>query len=207
VAFSPDGRHFAAVGPDFTIEILDTATGRELYPLKGHRYAIFDMAFSPIAEVPRLASASADGTVRIWDLTTRKEIVDPPLRHANDVRCLAFNGDGQFLASGGHDRLVKVWDGRSWKQLYELPDSTDGVECMAFHPKDSRVLAWGGTDSTIKIWNGATRVIRTLRGHLRWALSVAFSPDGKWIASGSLDGTVKIWKVPPLGESNGATNK
>jgi len=177
---------------------VDATTRREIHTLKGHSWAIFDVAFSPNADVPRLASASADGTVRIWDTITGAQIVESPLRHTNDVRCVAFSSDGRLLASGGEDRVVKVWDARSWQLLYELPDITGCVRSVAFHPKDDRVLAWGSTDSTVKVWNRAIKEIRTLHGHESWVESVAFSPDGDWIASASLDGTVKLWPVPLL---------
>ena len=117
---------------------------------------------------------------------------------------MAFNQDGRFLASGGHDGVIKVWDARTWKLLHELADPTCGMESVAFHPKDSRVLAWGGTDSTVKvatIRDAATKDVRTFHGHMSLVWSVAFSPDGEWIASGSSDGTGKLWQVPFVPEA------
>ena len=91
---------------------------------------------------------------------------------------------------------MKVWDVRNGELLHDLSDPTGGVLTVAFHPRDDRVLAWGGTDGTVKIWNSATKETRTLRGHTSWVRSIAFSPDGEWIASGSRDGTLKLWPVP-----------
>jgi WD40 repeat protein len=214
LAFSPDDKYLATCRnssrTNCTIEIRDAITGRETRPpLQGHSWAVLDMAFSPNKDFPRLASASADGTVRIWDLETGKEIVVPRvvLRHNGSVLCTAFSQDGRLLASGGLDRVVKIWDARTWKFLRDLADPTAAVQSVALHPKDSRMLAWGGTDGTVKVWNSATEEIRTFHGHTSWVESVAFSPDGAWLASGSLDGTVKLWNAPPLAESTGIADR
>jgi WD40 repeat protein len=132
---------------------------------------------------------------------TGKQNVEPPLRHGNAVQSVAFSQDGRFLASGGGDHVVKVWSTQTWKLLAELPDLTAAVACVAFHPRDSSVLAWGGSDSTVHVWKVGIREIYTLHGHRSWVESIAFSPDGEWLASASLDGTVKIWKTPSLTES------
>ena len=111
-----------------------------------------------------------------------------------------FSPDGQHLASGSLDRTVKVWDAETGQLLETLPDPTGAVQCVAFHPEDDRLLAWGSTDATVKVVNWTTKEIRTLHGHTSWVEGVAFSPDGQWLASASLDKTVKLWKVPSLAQ-------
>jgi WD40 repeat protein len=205
IAFSPDSRYLATaggrVGTDFIVNIWETATGRQFH-LPGHTWSINALAFSPDPGLGRLASGSADGTLRIWDVGTAEEIGNLPGRIL-DVHCVAFSPDGNLLAAGGMRRVIKLWNARTWKLLDELQDENGCVHALAFHPKDNRVLAWGSTDGTVKVWDTATKETRTLHGHTGSVQGVAFSPDGKWIASASLDGTVKIWNVPFVPEAQG----
>jgi WD40 repeat protein/serine/threonine protein kinase len=196
VSFRPDGKQVAAAGYDFTaggVHVWDVATRKQLHELKGHQWVVSGVAFS--ADGQHVASASVEGTVRVWNLKTGKEMVLPLLQHAGSVCGVAFSPDGRRLASAGGDWTVRLWDTTTWKSVHILRDPTGAVRCVAFSP-DSKRLAWGGTDSTVKVWDEASDQVRTLRGHTGWVNAVAFSPDGQQIASASADGTVKVWDTP-----------
>src|SRR5262249_8854999 len=151
--FSPDGQYLAALGAKCSLEIRQATKGREIQRLLGHDGAIWDVAFSPNPKVAHLASASMDGTVRIWDGSTGQEIHKLP---GDITRCVAFSCDDRLVAAGGNDRIVRVWDTQTGQPLHQRPDATGKVESMAFHPQRGEVLAWGSWDGTVKIWNIAT---------------------------------------------------
>jgi WD40 repeat protein/serine/threonine protein kinase len=193
VAFSPDGRHAASAGFDFTVHVWDATTGKDVQALKDHDWPIQGVAFSPDGR--HLASGSADSSVRVWDWAAGQQLAVLEPRHAARVANVAFSRDGKVLASASWDRTIKLWDTATWKLLHDLRDPTGAVQCVAFG-RDRR-LAWGSTDGTVKVWDGPGTETQVLRGHTSWVQGVAFSPDGQWIASASLDGTVKIWPAPP----------
>jgi WD40 repeat protein len=167
-----------------------------LFTLYGHTGPVRTVAFSP--DGARLASSSADWTVKVWDARTGQEIRTLH-GHTGPVFSVAFSADGARLASSSYDRTVKVWDARTGQEVLSLRGHIKQVLSVAYSPDSARLVS-GSHDNTVKIWDARTgQVILTLRGHSAPVISVAFSPDGTRLASGGGEvfgqgpGEVKVW--------------
>ena len=159
--------------------------------LKGHTGWVKSVAFSPDGQ--RLACASTNGTVTLWDTGTGQETLTLKGRTIG-VFAVAFSPDGKRLATGSMTGSVKLWDtGNGRETPMPLKGHTVLVHSVAFSP-DGRHLASAGGDGTVMVWDAGTgQETLTLKGHNGGVLSVAFSPDGKRLASGGGNGTVKVW--------------
>src|SRR5262249_51921688 len=157
-----------------------------------HSDAVLSVNFSPDGRV--LASGGLDGTVRLWDMATSKEM--KVLRgHTNMVADVAFRGDGRLLASAGGvwdpytnkykaGEVVILWEVSTGRQWVTLRGHTDSIWSLCFSP-DGRTLATASLDGTVKLWEVASGKERaTLQGHTDGVSAVTFLPDGKTLASG-----------------------
>jgi len=185
LAFSPDSCRLAAANDNRSVTLWDAATGAELSTFRGHTVWALAVAFSPDGQ--RLVSSAADGTVKVWDATTSNPLV---LREA--ALRLALSADGQRLAAVDGRDTLRLWNATTGELILTLNAQT---QSLAFR-RDGQRLVLAGPDALVKVLETTTgRVILTLRGHIGHVMTAVYGPDGQWILSGGVDGTVRRWNA------------
>jgi WD40 repeat protein len=171
--------------------------------LTGHSGSVVAVSFSPNDKL--LASASRDGTVRLWLLREAETQTVWELGHP--VLSVVFSPDGELLAAGGHGGVVGIYRVNEGKAAVEMELRNEVVQSVSFSP-DGKLLAIGTgvwdererrlSTGSVKLWSlDGNEFVAERAGFEAPINSVAFSPDGKFFAMGSWDGKVRIWQAEP----------
>ncbi len=211
VAFSPDGKSLVMAGFDLWLWDLKTEKPRRLCkdcdPSKA-------LVFDPKGKLlfasgdPGGSVARPRGSLTVWDTETGKPALQYEEKVAGEFIRLAFSPDGKTLATGGNDCAVQLWDVATGKNTARFESFPGRILCLAFSP-DGKVLACGhktresGKDAdprrgAVRLYATATgKVLATLMGNPGPCTPLAFSPDGRLLATGSEGkGKITLWDLP-----------
>lgn len=222
LAFSPDSRFLASGADDNTVRVWSVDSGQELRVFCLHTSEVNFVAFSP--DGTRVASASQDATVRIWTAQSGWDKTEGEdensvatsvfTGHQRAVKWVTFSPSGERIASASNDWTVRVWDSKLERPENENQNEglssrnrgTGAVTILAFSA-DGKTLASGHENGMVCLWNpemgGQLRELTVKKeglttahaAHDRKIISLTFSPSGKWLVSTSSDRQARVWEV------------
>jgi WD40 repeat protein len=205
VVFSPAGDRIATAGDEGGIKVWESETGRGVIAF-GHR-TDGQAELRPVRRLAflgdgRIASASADSTVKTWSFAgawAERKTLEP---HVDRVLAIDFSPDGTLLATGGGEPSrsgeVKLWETGKGLLVHTFDTlHSDTVYALRFSPDGTR-LASASADKFVKVVSVADRKpLRSLEGHTNYVMAVDWKSDGKQIISGGADNVLKLWDYEP----------
>jgi WD40 repeat protein len=199
LAISPDSRQVATGGQDGIVRLWDTATRRSVgTPLNVDGSYLYSVAFSPDGRL--IAAGSDAGTVRVWDVATGRPLLGRPLAQlgASVIR-VTFSPDGQLLAAGVYENdetgSARIWRVRDGSPFGSPLTFKDPVRSVVFPPTGGKLAVAAG--KSVRLCDPATgkAVAAPFTGHTDDVLAIAFTNDGRTMATGSVDKRVRFWQV------------
>jgi WD40 repeat protein len=203
MAYTGDGRHIVT-GSDLHVRVIDVASGRVVRKLSGHSGQVSAVAVSDDGTRilsggghrdsmwKGIASTQFDGSLRLWDLASGQPVRVLEKAHTSMIQGVTMSRDGRRGVSSGLIDGTRAWDLATGAQLWKGPDHV-AEAALAISP-DGAMLAAGGMELKLRSMADGTQV-RTFKGHDNLVTAVGFSADGKLLASGSQDNTIRVWNA------------
>jgi WD40 repeat protein len=203
IVWSPDGSGVVTTSWDRTARIWNPKTGQELHRLAGHSDYVHAASWSPDSRF--VATGSLDGTAKIWNAFTGKKLFTLPKRERG-IAVAVWSPDGTKLATGGLDHKARVWDTERRRELRVFAGHRDRVTTLAWSPDGRRLAVSGGNEmggpglqeleTRVTVWNVSTgEQEMVFSDHKDVVNSVAWSPDGKRLATASVDRSVRQYAM------------
>ncbi|KAE9407507.1 WD40 repeat-like protein [Gymnopus androsaceus JB14] len=207
ISVVPDGSKIISGSKDSTVRIWNISNGQAEHVLE-HSDTVWTVAVS--FDGSRVASGSADTTVKIWNIISGQ--IEHTLEgHFGDVKAVAFSPDGSLVVSGSKDNTVRIWSIITGK-IEHILHNAECVFSVVFIPDGFRV-AFGLASGTVGIFNiqmkqieylykAYSKPVGSIRGHTQLVYDFAFSSNQLQMASGSYDGTIRIWNISTAQSTN-----
>lgn len=191
IAFSPDGKLITSGSVDNSMRFWLVNEKKLLRTMDNHPFPILSLDYSPNGIY--LVTTSTDGIVRIWQVSNGR-LIHELYGHNGWVRSLAVSPNGNYIATGGDDYTVRIWRLIDGKLLQTIDEGMMEITDIDFSP-DSQSIAWVESDGTIRVRSMNGKWLNKLISANSLATKIAFTSDGKFLLSGSNEGTLLVWQL------------